>query len=114
MPAREGAHLYGFRSADGPRPQQPRQTEGAPKRPNHHSAFHPLRAGTARAPIDSGGSVKNREGEILVEYARGKAVITAHTIPGFWVRRDRLNPEVLPEVTTSLATVLAGVSAGSA
>jgi Uma2 family endonuclease len=51
----------------------------------------------------------HREGEILVEFAQGKDVIAGHTIPGFWVRREWLNPEALPAVSASLEAVLAGV-----
>ncbi len=48
-----------------------------------------------------------REGELLVEFAEGEAVIRAQTIPGFWVRRDWLNPEQLPAVSACLDDLLA-------
>ncbi len=51
-----GASRHCPRSADGPRPQQPRPTGGSSKNPNPHSAFPPLRAGTARAPIGAGAT----------------------------------------------------------
>lgn len=46
------------------------------------------------------------EGEVLVEFARGEAVIRSSAIAGFWVKRDWLNPEQLPEVTPCLEEVL--------
>ncbi len=48
----------------------------------------------------------HRQGEELVEFAAGEAVICAHSIPGFWIRRDWLNAEQLPEVTPCLEEVL--------
>jgi len=33
-----------------------------------------------------------REGEILVEFAKGDSRIRSHAIPGFWVERSWLNP----------------------
>lgn len=53
-----------------------------------------------------------REGELLVEFALGEPVIRAHTIPGFWLRREWLNPEALPEVARCFEELLA--SAGDA
>jgi len=47
-----------------------------------------------------------REGELLVEFARGEEMICAQTIPGFWVQSARLNPNALPEVASCLEEVL--------
>ena len=47
------------------------------------------------------------EGEELVEFAAGETVIRAHAIPGFWVRREWLHADSLPEVTPCLEQVLA-------
>lgn len=47
-----------------------------------------------------------REGEFLVEFARGEDIIRAHTIAGFWVKRAWLNPEALPEVAPCLEQIL--------
>ncbi len=51
-----GGYRTLLRSADGPRPQQPRHTVKTSNTPNLHSALHPLRAGTARGPIRCVGS----------------------------------------------------------
>jgi hypothetical protein len=48
-----------------------------------------------------------REGEILAEFGHGADLISAQAIPGFWVRRARMNPDALPEVAPSLAEILA-------
>jgi len=52
----------------------------------------------------------HRQGEELVEFAAGEAVICAHAIPGFWVRREWLNADPLPEVVPCLEQVLAARS----
>jgi Uma2 family endonuclease len=49
-----------------------------------------------------------REGELLVEFARGEEVIRAHTVAGFWLKRAWLNPEALPEVAGCLEEILRG------
>jgi Uma2 family endonuclease len=49
----------------------------------------------------------HRQGEELVEFAAGEPVIRAHAIPGFWVRREWLNADPLPEVAPCLERVLA-------
>jgi Uma2 family endonuclease len=49
----------------------------------------------------------HRQGEELVEFAAAEAVIRAHVIPGFWVRREWLNADPLPEVAPCLEEVLA-------
>jgi Uma2 family endonuclease len=49
----------------------------------------------------------HRQGEELVEFAAGEPVIRAHAIPGFWVRREWLNADPLPEVAPCLEQVLA-------
>jgi Uma2 family endonuclease len=49
----------------------------------------------------------HRQGEELVEFAAGEALIRAHAIPGFWVRREWLNADPLPEVTPCLEELLA-------
>jgi Uma2 family endonuclease len=49
-----------------------------------------------------------REGEVLVEFAQNEPVVTARSIPGFWVKREWLNPEKLPEVVPCLEELLAG------
>jgi Uma2 family endonuclease len=53
-----------------------------------------------------------REGEFLVEFAAGEPVIRAQTVPGFWLRREWLNPEALPPVARCFEEILA--TAGSA
>jgi Uma2 family endonuclease len=52
----------------------------------------------------------HRQGEELVEFASGEPVICAHAIPGFWVRREWLNADPLPEVVPCLEEVLAAGS----
>jgi Uma2 family endonuclease len=52
----------------------------------------------------------HRQGEELVEFASGEPVIRAHAIPGFWVQRDWLNADPLPEVAPCLEEVLAACS----
>jgi hypothetical protein len=49
----------------------------------------------------------HRQGEELVEFAAGEPLIRAHAIPGFWVRREWLNADPLPEVAPCLEQVLA-------
>jgi len=49
----------------------------------------------------------HRQGEELVEFAAGEPLIRAHAIPGFWVRREWLNADPLPEVAPCLEAVLA-------
>ena len=44
-----------------------------------------------------------REGELLVEFAAREAVIRSGVVPGFWVRREWLDPEHLPKVADALA-----------
>lgn len=44
-----------------------------------------------------------REGELLVEFAAGDAVIRSVVVPGFWMRREWLDPDRLPKVTEALA-----------
>ncbi len=46
-----------------------------------------------------------RNGELLVEFASGEALIRAQTVPGFWLKRSWLHPEQLPEVAGSLAEI---------
>lgn len=48
-----------------------------------------------------------RQGEFLVEFGSGAEVIRAHSIAGFFVKRSWLNPDALPEVSSSLREVLA-------
>jgi Uma2 family endonuclease len=47
-----------------------------------------------------------REGEFLVEFDHGEPVIHAHTLAGFWMSRDWLNPASLPDVAPCLAAIL--------
>jgi Uma2 family endonuclease len=47
-----------------------------------------------------------REGELLAEFAVNEDVIRAQTIPGFYVRREWLDPDKLPEVSKCLAEIL--------
>ncbi len=47
----------------------------------------------------------HRQGEELVGFAAGEAVIRAHAIPDFWVRREWLSADQLPEVTPCLEEV---------
>lgn len=49
----------------------------------------------------------HRREEELVEFAAGEPVIRAHALPGFWVRREWLNADPLPEVAPCLEEVLA-------
>lgn len=49
-----------------------------------------------------------REGELLVEFASGEAIIRAQAIPGFWLKRAWLNPDQLPAVGGCLAEIAAG------
>jgi Uma2 family endonuclease len=49
----------------------------------------------------------HRQDEELVEFAAGEPLIRAHAIPGFWVRREWLNADPLPEVAPCLEEVLA-------
>ncbi len=51
-----------------------------------------------------------REGELLVEFARGAEVIRANTVAGFWLKRAWLNPEALPGVADCLDDILRGQS----
>lgn len=44
-----------------------------------------------------------REGEILVEFANGEDLISSRVLPGFFVRREWLNPAALPAVADCLA-----------
>ncbi len=55
-----------------------------------------------------------REGELLVEFARGEEIIRAQTIPGFWVKRVWLNPSALPEVAGCLEEILVAAPRESA
>jgi Uma2 family endonuclease len=52
----------------------------------------------------------HRQGEELVEFALGEPVIRAHAIRGFWVRREWLSADPLPEVAPCLEEVLAAGS----
>lgn len=47
-----------------------------------------------------------RENEELVEFAAGEAVIRAQAIPGFWIRRDWLKADQLPEVYPCLEELI--------
>ena len=47
-----------------------------------------------------------REGELLVEFSQGDAKLAAQTVPGFWLKREWLNPEKLPAVADCLAEIL--------
>ena len=46
-----------------------------------------------------------RAGEELVEYAAGEPKIESHAVPGFFVLREWLDPERLPPLAESLATI---------
>lgn len=46
-----------------------------------------------------------RGGELLTEYAEGAAKIESRAVPGFFVMRDWLDPERLPPLAESLATI---------
>ena len=46
-----------------------------------------------------------RDGELLVEFAANESVIRSQTIPGFYVRREWLNPDGLPDTGTCLAEI---------
>lgn len=48
----------------------------------------------------------HRQGEELVEFAAGEAIIRARSIPGFWIKRGWLHADQLPEVTPCLEEVL--------
>lgn len=48
----------------------------------------------------------HRQGEELVEFAAGEPVIHARSIPGFWIKREWLQADQLPEVTPCLEEVL--------
>ena len=50
-----------------------------------------------------------REGEFLIEFGAVETVVSARSIPGFWVREEWLNPETAPPVLEALAEVLDGV-----
>jgi Uma2 family endonuclease len=58
-------------------------------------------------PEDLAHRFFQRQGELLVEYARGEEMIRSHAIPGFWVQRNWLNPEQLPPVTECLERIKA-------
>ena len=49
-----------------------------------------------------------REGDILVEFDHDSPVIHAHSIEGFWMRRDWLNPASQADVAPCLAAILHG------
>ncbi len=51
-----------------------------------------------------------REGELLVEFDAGEPVIRAQTVPGFWVRREWLNPAALPPVARCWEEILASAT----
>ncbi len=46
-----------------------------------------------------------REGELLVEFAAGEAVIHSLVVDGFWMERSWLDPERLPKIAEALAKV---------
>jgi Uma2 family endonuclease len=48
-----------------------------------------------------------REGDFLVEFARGEERIRSREIAGFFVRRPWLDPEALPKVGACLAEIMA-------
>jgi Uma2 family endonuclease len=48
-----------------------------------------------------------REGDFLVEFARGEELIRSREIAGFFVRRAWLNPDALPKVGDCLAEIIA-------
>jgi Uma2 family endonuclease len=48
-----------------------------------------------------------REGDFLVEFARGEDVIRSREITGFYVRRQWLDPASLPKVSECLAEIVA-------
>jgi len=48
-----------------------------------------------------------REGELLVEFAAGEAVIRSVVVPGFWMRREWLDPDRLPKGTEAPAELKA-------
>jgi Uma2 family endonuclease len=48
-----------------------------------------------------------REGEFLVEFARGEELIQSREIAGFYVRRAWLDPAALPKVVDCLAEIMA-------
>jgi Uma2 family endonuclease len=47
-----------------------------------------------------------RAGDMFVEFAEGAARIDSASIPGFWVRRDWLQPDKPPAVSACLAEIL--------
>jgi Uma2 family endonuclease len=50
-----------------------------------------------------------RQGELLTEFASGEAVIASHTVSGFFLRRDWLDPLRLPSVADCLSEIQAQV-----
>ena len=48
-----------------------------------------------------------REGDLLVEFARGEELIRSREIRGFFVLRSWLDPDTLPRVADCLAEILA-------
>jgi Uma2 family endonuclease len=48
-----------------------------------------------------------REGDFLVEFARGEELIRSREIAGFFVRRAWLDPDALPKVGDCLAEIMA-------
>ncbi len=51
-----------------------------------------------------------REGEFLVEFAHGEAIIRSTTAVGFWMNRAWLDPAALPEVEACLAEIRSELS----
>ena len=47
-----------------------------------------------------------RAGDMFVEFAEGAARIDSASIPGFWVKRDWLQPDKPPAVSPCLAEIL--------
>ena len=46
-----------------------------------------------------------RAGELLVEYAEAESRIESQVVPGFFVMREWLDPQSLPRITRSLASI---------